>query len=330
MPILRKHNFGTESAWARPFVRLGGQLVWTTVLATQLLLSGCQSIPTKQPLSDASVAIVSSNKTRIFKEVAIGLKSKLGERTQIYYLTGNVKKDQRTIQRLKTSDRKQVVTIGLRASRLGKQLTDKQIVFCQVFNYRQYRLVTPSSKGVNAVPPPGQVFRKWKRLAPNLKTVLSITGPLHSQMLKEARLDARRYGIRLKHLVVRSDKEFAYTYKQNVGKYQGLWLLPDNRVLSRKAIHDVMSFSIKNGIQVMVFNPQLLQIGGLASATAISDDVVEQVYRRLQDGSGQLELPGPAVTHLTRADFRVNDVVARQFGLVRKYNGNKQKSDGAG
>lgn len=326
MPLLRKHHFGAGSAWNR----LGSRLVWVTVLATQLLLSGCQSIPTKQPLSDASVAIISSNKTSIFTDVAVGLKNKLGERTQIYYLTGNTKRDQRAIEQLQTSDRKQVVTIGLRASRLGKQLTDKQIVFCQVFNYRQYGLATPSSKGVNAVPPSDQIFRKWKQLAPNLKSVLSITGPLHNQMLKEARLDARRYGIRLKHIVVRSDKEFVYVYKQNVGKYQGLWLLPDNRVLSRKAIHDVMSFSIKNGIQVMVFSPQLLQIGGLMSASAVSADVAQQVYRRLQDGSGQLELPGPAVTHLTKADFRVNDVLARQFGLVKKPNGNKQKSNGAG
>lgn len=80
----------------------------------------------------------------------------------------------------------------------------------------------------------------------------------------------------------------------------------------------------------MVFSPQLLQIGGLVSATVVSADVAEQVYRRLQDGSGQLELPGPAVAHLMRADFRVNDVVARQLGLARKHNGKKHISHGAG
>jgi len=317
--MFRTHFPRTGSAW----IRLGGQLAWTTVLATQLLLSGCQSTTPKIPLSDTSVAIISSNKTRVFKEVALGLKNKLGEKTQIYYLTGNAKIDRRVIQQLNASDRKQVVTIGLGASRLGKQLVSKQVVFSQVFNYRQYGLVTPFRKGVAAVPPSGQLFRKWKQLDPNLKTVLSITGRLHGQMIKNARLEARRYGIRLKHLVVRTDKEFVYTYKQNVGKYQGLWLLPDNRVLSRKAIRDVMSFSIKNGIQVMVFSPQLLQIGGLVSATAVSSDVVEQVYRRLQDGSGQLELPGPAVTALTRVDFKVNAIVARQLGLVMKNNGKK-------
>ncbi|MFV1997141.1 MAG: hypothetical protein ACC641_03935 [Acidiferrobacterales bacterium] len=319
MPTLRTHFPRTGSAW----IRLGSQLTWITVLASQLLLSGCQSTTPKKPPSDTSIAIISSNNTRIFKEVALGLKNKLGKQTQVSYLTGNARKDQRVIQQLNSSDRKQVVTIGLRASRLGKQLTNKQVVFSQVFNYRQYGLVTPFRKGVTAVPPPGQVFRKWKQLAPNLKTVLSITGKLHGQMIKEAQLEARRYGIRLKHLVVRSDKEFIYTYKQNVGKYQGLWLLPDNRVLSRKVIHNIMSFSIKNGIQVMVFSPQLLQIGGLVSATAVSDDVVEQVYKRLQDGSGQFELPGPAVTALTRVDFRVNDVVARQLGLAKRNNRKK-------
>lgn len=316
MPTFRIHFFSAEPVR----IRLVGKPAWVAVLAAQLLLSGCQLTPSIEPVSDVSVAIVINSKTRIFAEVADHLKKKLGERTQIYYLTGNVVRDKRIIQQLNTSDRKQVVTIGLRASRLSKQLTGKQVVFCQVFNYRQYGLTAPFRKGVSAVPPPAQLFRKWKQLAPNLKTVLSITGPTHHQMLKEARLDAQRYGIRLKHLVVKSDKEFVYTYKQNVGKYQGLWLLPDNRVLSRKAIHSVMSFSVKNGIQVMVFSPQLLQIGGLVSASVVSDDVAEQVYRRLQDGFGKPELPGPAVTHLTRVDFRVNDVVARQLGLTKLRN----------
>jgi len=116
-------------------------------------------------------------------------------------------------------------------------------------------------------------------------------------------------------MVVRSDKEFIYTYKQNAGKYHGLWLLPDNRVLSRKAIRDVMSYSVKHGKQVMVFSPQLLQIGGLVSASANADDVAEQVYRRLQDGAGEPNIPGPAVTPLTRADFRINRVMAGQLGI---------------
>lgn len=314
MPAFRIHFFGSEPAWDR----LIGQLTWVMVLAALLLLSGCLSIPVRGPVSDASVAIISSSKVRIFTDVADRLKEKLGERTKIYYFTGNVVSDRKIINLLNNSDRKQVVTIGLRASRLSKQLTGKQVIFCQVFNYRQYGLAKPFRKGVSAVPPPDQLFRKWKQLAPNLKTVLSITGPTHHEMLKAARLDARRYGIRLKHLVVRSDKEFVYTYKQNASKYQGLWLLPDNRVLSRKAIHSVMSFSVKNGIQVMVYSPQLLQIGGLVSVAAVSDDVAEQVYRRLQDGVGKPDIPGPAVTHLTQAEFRVNDVVASQLGLTNK------------
>ncbi|MEE8387764.1 MAG: hypothetical protein V3R65_04240 [Acidiferrobacterales bacterium] len=316
MPTFRLLVFSTKPA----SIRLVRQLAWVTVLAALLLLSGCLSTALRVPVSDASVAIISSSNARIFTEVADQLKKKLGERTQVYYLTGNVVNDNRIIELLNKSGRKQIVTIGLRASRLSKQLKGKQVVFCQVFNYRQYGLVASFRKGVSAVPPPDRLFRKWKQLAPNLKTVLSITGPAHHQMLIKARMDARRYGIRLKHLVVRSDKELVYTYKQNAGKYQGLWLLPDNRVLSRKAIHSVMSFSVKNGIQVMVFSSQLLQIGGLVSVAAVPDDVAEQVYRRLQDGAGRRELPGPAVTHLTRAEFRVNDVVAIQLGLTNRRN----------
>lgn len=311
------YSFGQTPRWRR----VSGRLVCVAVLAAQLLLTGCQFGPGRKPLSDTSVAIISSSKAKIFSDVVTSLKTKVGKRTRVYYLTGNTAKDQSVIRRVNASDRNQVVTIGLRASRLGKQLVDKQIVFCQVFNYRQFGLVAPFRKGVSAVPPPDQLFRRWKRLAPGLKSVLVITGPTHRQFIKDAQLVARRHGVRLKHFVVRSDKEFVYTFKQNAMKYQGLWLLPDNRVLSRKAIHSVLSFSVKNGKQVLVFVPQLLQIGGLISAVASADDVANQVIRRLQDGAGQQELPGPAVTHLTRVDFKINYVLARQFGLTKKRKG---------
>jgi len=305
------------------------QLPFSALLVAFLMLAGCQSTPTKESVPLTGVAILSSNKAQIFSDVANSLQKKLGSSTQVYYLTGEADKNQIIMRRLNETDVKRVVTIGLKASRIGNQLINKQVVFCQVFNYQQYKLVSAMHKGVSAVPPPDQLFRKWKQLAPGIKTVLSITGQSHQGMLRDAQLDARRHGVRLKHIVVKTDKEFVYTFKQNIGKHQGLWLLPDNRVLSRRAIHEVMSYSVKNGVQVMVFTPQLLPIGGLISASADSGDVANQVYRRLQDGAGQLEIPGPAVTPLTRANFKVNDVVAHQLGLISKPGRKEQKTDGA-
>lgn len=310
---------GTYSCPGRSLTTTGGhQKLWVFVFLGLASLTACQTTPLVEPVPVTSVAIVSSGKAKSFKQVADRLKLKLGDRAKVFTLKGNSRLDQQLLRRLNKSGRKQVVTIGLRASRWSNQLAGKQVIFCQVFNYRQYGLVASNRKGVSAVPPPDQLFRQWKRLSPKLRSVLAITGPLHRTMLRQARYDARRHGIQLKHMVVGSDKEFIYTYKQNAGKYHGLWLLPDNRVLSRKAIRDVMSYSVKHSRQVMVFSPQLLQIGGLVSASAIADDVAQQVYRRLQDGAGEPNIPGPAVTHLTRADFRINRVVATQLGLLKK------------
>lgn len=321
-------HVGTPCYSGRSAARGGYQTLQILVLLGLASLVACQTPSRVEPApvvsvaSVAPVAIVSSGKAASFKQVADRLKVKLGDRAKVYTLQANSELDQQLLRRLNESDQKQIVTIGLRASRWSKQLVGKQVIFCQVFNYRQYGLVAPNRKGVSAVPPSDQLFRKWKSLSPKLGSVLVITGPLHRAALREAQYDARRHGIQLRHMVVRSDKEFVYVYKQNADKYHGLWLLPDNRVLSRKAMHDVMSYSVKHGKQVMVFSPQLLQIGGLLSAVAIADDVAEQVYRRLEDGAGEPNIPGPAVTRLTRADFKINRVVAKQLGLMKIPSGN--------
>lgn len=285
-----------------------------------MILNAC-AVTTPRPGPSAPpslqyVPVLYGAEAPVFGAIAMSLKRKLGSAATLYPLSRDPVQEQQQLRRIQERSPGQVVAIGLRAMRWSKALEGRQVVFCEIFDYSRAGLVTAKIKGVSLIPPPEQLFARWRALSPSLRRVLVISGPGLEKQLLAARKAARANGVQLVHRVVRTDKEYVYAYKRAGSRYQGLWLLPDNRVLSRSAILNVMTYSVRHGKQVAVFSPELLQLGGLISAQAVPEDVADQVIRRLQSGAGRNELPGPAVVDLTRSEFRINRELAQQLGLV--------------
>jgi ABC-type uncharacterized transport system substrate-binding protein len=281
-------------------------------------LSACAGLMPRSsaPPSLKYVPIVYGAEAPVFRTIAASMKRKLGSAATLYPLSRDPAKEKQQLRQIEARNPPQVVAIGLRAMRWSTALKGRQIVFCEILDRSQAGLTNEKVKGVNVIPPPAQLFARWRSLSPALRKVLVITGPGLEQQIAAAKKAARENGIRLVHRVVRTDKEYVYAYKRAASRYQGLWLLPDNRVLSRSAMLAVMSYSVRHGKQVAVFSPELLSLGGLISAQAVPDDVADQVIGRLRAGVGRSDLPGPAVAELTRSDFRINREVAQQLDLV--------------
>lgn len=294
----------------------GGHAALALIALT--ILSACTVTPPRPPAPPSLqyVPIVYGAEAPVFRTIAMSLERKLGSAATLYPLSRDPVQEEQQLRSIQGRRPAQVVAIGLHAMRWSKALEGPQLVFCEIFDYSRAGMATAKIKGVSLIPPPGQLFARWRALSPSLRRVLVITGPGLEKQISAARKAAHANGVKLVHRVVRTDKEYVYAYKRAASRYQGLWLLPDNRVLSRSAILKVMTFSVKHGKQVAVFSPELLQLGGLISARAVPDDVADQVIRRLQAGAGRSELPGPAVVDLTRSDFRVNRKVAQQLELV--------------
>lgn len=188
-----------------------------------------------------------------------------------------------------------LVAIGPLAAQAASEQTTGRIVFCQVFNYQDLGLTAARIQGVSMLPPAELQFRAWKNLDPGLKRVGVITGRGHEALIAQARKAARRYGIELEHRVVQSDKEMLYAFKRLTPDIQGLWLLPDDRVLSRHVLRDIMAYSVKHKRQVVVFHPELLRLGALMSASSVDSDIAAQVITALhgtpkRDGSSATNL----------------------------------------
>jgi ABC-type uncharacterized transport system substrate-binding protein len=283
---------------------------WLLFLLAVMVIAGCSTVP---PKPVPGIAILMSDRSPAFVGVQREIEKRYSQRIENYYLGSGETANSAVQNKIQSSDIPLVVSIGLPAARVARGLSGKRVVFCQVFNYEDTDLVTSWMKGVAATPPVNEQFRVWKQLSPRLKRVGVITGKSLRGLMEEAQAAARENGLELIHIEVRSDKETLYAYKQMVPKIQGLWLVPDNRVLSREVIRDVMAHSVRAGKQVAVFSHQLLALGGLVSAESGYADIAEQVLERLKQAHKDTGAP---IAPLARATIRINTVMAKRLNLT--------------
>ena len=262
------------------------------------------------------VTIIVSRDIPAYTRVASELTKHLTKRSKVYNLDGDTSAMAKALREAQWSDREQVVAIGLAAARAARELSGKQVIFCQVFNYTDYDLITSWMKGVSMLPRFSEQLRVWKDVNPNLRRVALLTGANQQHLITAAMDAAQQYGMEVIYREVHSDKETLYSFKRLAPEVQGLWLLPDNRVLSAGVIRALMSYAVRQRKEVLVFSPTLLKIGGLISIEGTESDVAAQVLTRLQQAYGQEEIPGPDVVPLKSMQLQINVRMAKQLGLT--------------
>ena len=302
--------------WNRGLFSFSGRKsLWAVCLLMTFCaaLGGCFATQ-KTPVPMSGIAIILSDNSPAFAGVQREIGKKYPRQVAIYTL-GDESMYPAVQKKIESSDEPVVVAIGLPAARLARGLSGKKVIFCQVFNYEEAELVTPWMKGVAATAPVSEQFRAWKTLSPRLTRIGVITGKDLQELMEKAQAAARENKIRLYHVEARSDKEALYAYKQFSSKIQGLWLVPDNRVLSGDVIRDIMAYSVREGKQVAVFGQELLSLGGLISAETSSADIAEQVLTRVRQAQETSGVPGAPVIPLTRAVIKINAVMAKRLNL---------------
>jgi ABC-type uncharacterized transport system substrate-binding protein len=305
-----------------------GLLPFLSCMALSLILSGCGAFMTRPvpPIPDShdtsaafpvvtKLVVLVSDESPAFVDVANGIVARSTPRPEIYNLKGDATRASEVIRTIAVSNDTIVVAVGMVAANAARQLQGKRVIFCQVFNPEQAGLITPWMRGVSALPPAAKSLRAWKRLDPRLTRVGVITGDGLDDLLNEARAAARENGLHLTVVTVRSDKEMLYAYKRMHAKIEGFWLIPDNRVLSSDVLRELMAFSVKQGKQVMVFSPELLQHGGVISVESDPQDIATLVLARVREIGGARVVPGPAVSRLTQVRVQVNSMMAKALGI---------------
>lgn len=305
------------------FAVLCGYLAATVLTGCSLLTSTETRIeppPVKAPVTKTPapiitrVAIAYADDVPVYRSIAGQLQARIKAKVELVPLHDEGQTTGFFSDATKVSGFDQIIVIGDRAARGASKLSRPPIIFCQVFNYADYLSAAKNIQGVSMVPPAKQQFKAWKAVAPDLRRVGVITGPGHEQLIAQARTMGQKQDIELIHRVVQTDKEMLYEFKRLVPDIDGIWLLPDDRILSHRVLRELMAYSNKHNKQILAFHPELLRLGGLISANSIESDVVEQVLAAMKSAAKAGAKSKFRLRPLTRAHIEINSNLARQMG----------------
>jgi len=208
------------------------------------------------------------------------------------------------------------IAVGREAADFAREhLGATPLVFCQVFNYQELLGTGRPIWGVQPLPPLALQLRAWSSIDPSRKRIGLIVSDAQKALITEARAAAGG-AVEIKAEVSSSDRETLYLFKRLAPQVDGLWLFPDNRILSPPVLRELLGYAVSHGVGVLVPNDALLSWGALASASSTPDDVARSVHAVLDRVSAGATAGLPAMTPLSEVKLEVNAGVARELGVA--------------
>ena len=233
------------------------------------------------------LAIVLTSGVPAYADVARELSQRFENHT-VYNLAEEDQPPVSILRLINDSDSGVVVAIGLRAAVASVALAANPVVFSQVFNYQN--LLMENSRGVAALPPLDAQIAAWKELEPSMTRIGAIVGKGHDDLIAEAKGAAEKHGVELNLQETDSDQETLFVFKRMIRDIDGFWLFPDNRVLSPRALEQIIAGANQQRMPVLVPSDSMLALGADVSISSVASDIAEtitKVVRRIEAGELQ-------------------------------------------
>jgi len=237
-----------------------------TIAAPPAKKPAAAPVPVKAPTVEENLLVVLSDSSEIYSHLAEKLRLRSGLKTTILSLDTPQTGELSLANQLKSAQGP-IIAVGIEAAKfLAPHARKHDVIFALVFNHRELDLLERGMIGVSMLPPPGQVLRLFKAISPQVTTLALPVKPDLADYAALARAEAGKLGLTLDTPEVGNDKELLLLTRKLDPATRGLWLLPDNRIISKENLQQIMAVSVKSGRQLVVFSPTLFPLGGLLSA----------------------------------------------------------------
>jgi hypothetical protein len=165
------------------------------------------------------------------------------------------------------------------------------------------------------MPPLDLQVRDWKKIDPHLRRLGLIVSQQQTDLIPLAERAAAAAAVTIKHEISDSDRATLYLFKRLAPQIDGLWLVPDDRILSPTVLRELLSYAVSHGVRVCVFSDAVLDWGALMSASPTPEDIARTLRRVLEAMMKNGGSAVPPLTPLSELIVRINMQVAGRFGL---------------
>jgi ABC-type uncharacterized transport system substrate-binding protein len=222
---------------------------------------------------------------------------------------------QKALETLRRNPRVFTVAIGLPAARFARDELKGPVLFAGVFNYQELFVTGRAVRGVAVMPPLDLQVQDWRRLDPKVRRVGLIVSQSHTDLISQAELAARMTTVSVKSEISGSDRETLYLFKRMASQIDGLWLVPDDQILSPGILHDLLEYAVSHGVRVCVFSDALLDWGALMSVSPTSADTARTLRRLLERMMAGGANVVPPLTTTSELVVHLNSQIAGRLGL---------------
>jgi ABC-type uncharacterized transport system substrate-binding protein len=271
-------------------------------------------IPPEPQIIAPLVAVVISDRTPAYVDVATALDSYL-DHYEVYDLSDRSLLPQQAFAAISKSGASAVVAIGLPAAQAANRYSSVPVVVGQVFNISDSEILSDNVKAVSVLPPIDLQMDVWHELDPALKNVGAILGPGHEDLIAETDRAMTARGIKFHYAIAQTDRETLYLFNRLIRDIDGFILFPDNRILSRSVLSEMMAYASRHRVQVAVFNKPLLAHGAAFSSATVPSNIASTITRVLEEIIAGNINDLPPVTGLTEIDISTNPAVLKRLGL---------------
>jgi ABC-type uncharacterized transport system substrate-binding protein len=143
-----------------------------------------------------------------------------------------------------------------------------------------------------------------------------IASEAHAGLTREAELAAAQSLVEMRSATSSSDRETLYLFRRLATEIDGLWLIPDQQILSPAVLRELFAYAASYGVGVSVSSDALLTLGALLSASSRTTNIAETVDRVLDRMIDADVDDVPVLTPLSEVEIDVNEEVAERLGLT--------------
>lgn len=263
----------------------------------------------RAPVKQEQVVILLSRGSNEYLALAQLLKTKLKDRATIIDNFDKISAE--------SFPKGTAIAIGSPAARflLGENRKQSPI-FALISNHEGRKYLQSGMIGISMLPSPATVLNAFAKTSPRGHHIALIAGSGLEDYVELAKVTAKESGMLINYQVAKNDKEMLHIGKSLDSGTTAFWFLPDNRVLSKRTLRELMSANVKAGKHQIVFSPSLFVYGGLLSArfdlNSIANKTIEVLNipkNKRTELNGRMLQPGGG-------DISINSQMIKTLGLT--------------